>query len=176
MAAKPQRKSRIVSPSHRGRSRLRSRRPQNQRRAPLRNELLALYDRLEAYPDAAECLAALKAKGMPVAILSNGDADMLKDAIDAAKIAEHLDAVLTADAVGIFKPSPKIYQMVEERFKLNNPSEACFVSANPWDAQSAAQFGFVVARVDRFGLPDDRIPGTPDALIPDLSVLPSMLT
>ena len=51
----------------------------------------------------------------------------------------------------------------------------CFVSANTWDAQAAAQFGFQAVRVDRFGLNDDNIPGKPAALIKDLSELAAMV-
>jgi hypothetical protein len=35
----------------------------------------------------------------------------------------------------------------------------------------AAQFGFQVVRVDRFGLKDDRLPGKPAALVKDLGEL-----
>jgi 2-haloacid dehalogenase len=52
----------------------------------------------------------------------------------------------------------------------------CFVSANTWDAQAAAHFGFQVARIDRFGLKDERIPGMPNALIKSLTELPAALS
>jgi 2-haloacid dehalogenase len=51
----------------------------------------------------------------------------------------------------------------------------CFVSANTWDAQAAAHFGFQVARVDRFGLKDEHIPGAPKALVKSLTDLPAAL-
>jgi 2-haloacid dehalogenase len=62
-----------------------------------------------------------------------------------------------------------------QKLQLQDAPAVCFVSANTWDAQGAAQFGFQVLRVDRFGLKDDRIPGRPAALIKDLSELPAMV-
>ncbi len=59
--------------------------------------------------------------------------------------------------------------------QLQEAPSICFVSANSWDAQAAAQFGFQAVRVDRFGLKDDRIPGKPAAVIADLTGLAALL-
>jgi 2-haloacid dehalogenase len=58
---------------------------------------------------------------------------------------------------------------------LHDAPSICFVSANTWDAQAAAQFGFQAVRVDRFGLPDDRIPGKPAATIKSLAERAALL-
>ena len=51
----------------------------------MRGKLLAAYRTMDAYPEVREVLAALKARGEKLAILSNGDPDMLADAVRAAQ-------------------------------------------------------------------------------------------
>ena len=139
----------------------------------LREDLLALYWELPAYPDALRALALLKALGQRTAILSNGSADMLEGAVGAAGLETLLDAVLSVEAVGVFKPATAVYDMVGARFGCA-PGEVLFVSSNGWDAAFAARYGFVTAWVNRAGLPMDRLPGTPAHVLADLSPLPDL--
>src|SRR6476646_10282413 len=74
----------------------------------LRSQLLEAYRTLDAFPDARAALAALKARGLRVAILSNGTPSMLSAAVEAAGMAEYLDAVLSVDAVRQYKPRPEV--------------------------------------------------------------------
>jgi 2-haloacid dehalogenase len=140
----------------------------------LRDELMDLYLRLDAYPDAVEALRQLKAGGFATAILSNGSPAMLEAAVESAGIAGHLDHVISIEEAGIFKPDPRVYELAVRHAGMA-ANAICFVSANTWDAQAAAHFGFQVARIDRFGLKDERIPGAPKALIKSLSELPASL-
>ena len=68
--------------------------------AEVRERLLAAYRTMDAYPEVAEVLAALKKRGARLAILSNGDPDMLDDAVRAAKLGSLFDAVLSVKAAG----------------------------------------------------------------------------
>lgn len=142
----------------------------------LREALMALYLQLDAYPDARTGLGALKEAGFTTAILSNGSPEMLAAAVESAGLDDRLDAVLSIEDVGIYKPAPRVYQLAVDRLGLTAPGEICFVSANPWDAQAAAHFGCRVARVNRFGLTDDNIPGRPHTLINTLDELPTLVT
>ena len=139
----------------------------------LRARLLALYRRLPAYPEVPAMLAALKARGFATAILSNGAPAMLADAVASAGIEPLLDAVLSVEEVGVFKPAPAVYGLVARQFGTA-PSEVLFVSSNGWDAAAAADYGFVTAWVNRAGQPADRLPGTPARVLPDLSPLPDL--
>lgn len=141
----------------------------------LRDEIMALYLRLEPYPEAAAALEAVKARGKLTAILSNGSPAMLEAAVRHAGLEKLFNMVLSVEDVGIYKPSRRVYRHAMQKLQLQDAPAVCFVSANTWDAQGAAQFGFQVLRVDRFGLKDDRIPGRPAALIKDLSELPAMV-
>jgi len=141
----------------------------------LRDELMALYLKLDAYPEVKEAVAAVRQRSRQTAILSNGSPSMLDSAVRHAGLEKLFDLVLSVEDVGIYKPSRRVYRHAMQKFQLHDAPAICFVSANPWDAQAAAQFGFQVVRVDRFGLKDDRIPGRPAALIKDLMPLAAMV-
>jgi 2-haloacid dehalogenase len=120
----------------------------------LLTDVLAAYRRLDAYPEVPAMLASLQAHGIPRAILSNGEPRMLADAVRSAGIADLLDAVLSVEAVRVFKPDPRVYQLAADRFGLT-AEEVGFVSSNPWDAFGALSFGFQVYWVNRAGQPDE---------------------
>ena len=139
----------------------------------LRERLLALYWELAPFREVPMMLAKLKAQGKTCAILSNGSPDMLEGAVDSAGIGEYLDATLSVEEVGIFKPAAKVYDMVGDRFGCAR-GEVLFVSSNGWDVASAAGYGFDTAWVNRKGEPVDRMPARPRHILSDLSTLPDL--
>ena len=141
----------------------------------LKDEIMALYLKLDAYPDAKEALLMVKAKSQRTAILSNGSPSMLDSAVRSAGLEKLLDFVLSVEDVGIYKPSRRVYRLAMQKLQLHDAPSICFVSANTWDAQGAAQFGFQVVRVDRLGLKNDRIPGKPSAMIGSLTELAALI-
>lgn len=141
----------------------------------LRDELMTLYLKLDAYPDAAAALQAVRAKSKRTAILSNGSPSMLDSAVRAAGLEKSFDMVLSVEDVGIYKPSRRVYRHAMQKLQLQDAPAICFVSANSWDAQAAAQFGFQVVRLARSGGQDDRIPGKVAARIESLSELAGLL-
>ncbi len=139
----------------------------------LRERLLALYWELAAYSEVPEMLATLKTAGMQVGILSNGSPDMLAGAVESAAIGEFLDAVLSVEEVGVFKPHASVYDLVGKRFACT-ADEVLFVSSNGWDAAHAAAYGFKTAWVNRAGDPVDRLPSKPDVVLTDLTKIPEI--
>jgi len=139
----------------------------------LREVLLALYWELSAYKEVPMMLAKLKAAGKKTAILSNGSPDMLEGAVDFAGIGIYLDAVISVEDVGIFKPAPKVYELVEQQMGCSR-DEVLFVSSNGWDAACATGFGFQTAWVNRAGEPMDRLPWTPAHTLSDLTTIPEL--
>ena len=140
----------------------------------LRERLLALYWELSAYPEVPEMLAALKRAGLNTGILSNGSPDMLNGAVESAQVGQWLDAVLSVESVGVFKPAAAVYDLVEAHYGC--PRDAVlFVSSNGWDAGCAAAYGFETAWVNRLGLPRDRLPGQPQHELTDLTPIPDLV-
>lgn len=140
----------------------------------VREKLLSAYRTLDPYPEAAATLDRLRRAGVRCAILSNGNPEMLEPMVQASGLADRLEAVLSVDAVKVFKVDPRTYSMVEARCGVK-PSKVCFLSSNCWDAHGAARFGFNVVWVNRASAPDDNLPGTLATQIKDLSFLPSVL-
>ena len=140
----------------------------------LRANLMEAYLSLDAYPEVTGMLATLRAHGLRTAILSNGEPGMLDAAVEAAGLADLLDAVLSVEEVGIFKPHPSVYQLVVDRLGVA-AANVSFQSSNAWDANGAAAFGFRVAWCNRFGQGQERVPEAPDAEIATLAELPALL-
>src|ERR1700733_2809677 len=138
----------------------------------LRPKLLDAYLRLDAYADARAAVAALKARGLNTAILSNGSPRMLGAAVEASGMAGDLDAVLSVDAVRMYKPRPEVYALVTGRFGTK-PDEVIFVSSNRWDIMGAAAFGFRPLWVNRSNMPDEYAEQSPTQIVIDLSAVMS---
>jgi 2-haloacid dehalogenase len=136
----------------------------------LRARLLDAYARLEAYPDAAPALSALRAAKVRTAILSNGTPRMLASATRSAHLDGLIDEVISVEAVGLYKPHPSVYRLATDRLGLW-PAELVFVSANGWDVHGAKAAGLRVVWCNRSGAPRERLPGTPDLELSSLAGL-----
>ncbi len=142
--------------------------------APLRARLMELYLSLDAYGEVAGVLGRLKAGGVRTAILSNGSPRMLEAAVANAGLEDSLDAVLSVEEVGVFKPHPSVYRLAEERLGLP-AGRMSFQSSNAWDAHAASLFGYRVVWVNRFGQARERLPGAPDLELATLEELPAIV-
>jgi 2-haloacid dehalogenase len=140
----------------------------------LRSGLLAAYRELDAYPDAAPALAALRSAGLGTAILSNGTPEMLASAVEAGSLGPLLDAVLSVHPLRRFKPDFAVYALATERFACQ-PHQIAFVSSNAWDAYGAARFGFRAHWVNRAGGPVEYWLDELATVLPDLGALPPLL-
>ena len=134
----------------------------------LRGDLLDCYFKLDAFPDAKSVLETLKSRGDRIAILSNGTPSMLAAAVSAAGLAALLDAVLSVDAIRMFKPRSEVYALVTRHFSIA-PAEVTFVSSNRWDAMGATAFGFRTFWVNRAKAPAEYGDFPPAATAADLT-------
>ena len=99
---------------------------------------------------------------------------MLAAAVERAGLAPLLDAVISVEDVGVFKPHPAVYQRAVDL--LGVPASAiAFQSSNGWDAYAASAFGMRVVWCNRYGQPHERLPGHPDAEISTLQSLPPLI-
>lgn len=141
----------------------------------LRERLMNLYLALDAFPEVPDTLSRLKALGLKTAILSNGSPAMLEAVVGNAKIGVLLDAVLSVEEVGVYKPHPKVYQLAVDRLAVD-AKEILFLSSNAWDAYAASAFGFRVAWCNRYGQRPERLPGQPDYEMKSLAEVPALIT
>lgn len=132
--------------------------------------LLDAYRTLDAYPEVAGVLRALKDRGDATAILSNGSPDMLDAAMSASGIGELIDAALSVDELRIFKTDPRTYRLVTDRFDVA-PAEVSFQSSNRWDVAGATAFGFRTVWINRTGAPDEYADLPPGRTLKDLGGL-----
>jgi 2-haloacid dehalogenase len=140
----------------------------------LRQDLLQAYLELSTYPEVIPVLTRLREAGMQTAILTNGSPDMIEAAVNHSGIGDLLDACLSVEDVGIFKPDPRVYQHAVDRLGVA-ASSISFQSSNAWDAAGASNFGMTVVWVNRFGQRVERLPGRSDAELTDLSELPNIV-
>lgn len=117
-------------------------------------QLMNQYRHLSAFPENLDVLRALKARGVPCAILSNGDPEMLAVAVKSAGFEPYLDHVLSVHAVRRYKTDPATYALGPQALGLP-ARQILFVSSNGWDAIGATWFGYTTLWVNRAGLPLD---------------------
>jgi len=140
----------------------------------LRERLMAVYLRLALFPEVGDTLRRLRQGGMRMAILSNGSPAMLAPLVENAGIGGLLDAVISVEEAGVYKPHPKVYQLAVDR--LGVPAgEIAFLSSNGWDAHAASAFGMRVVWCNRYGQRPERLPGKPDREIASLAELPPLV-
>jgi 2-haloacid dehalogenase len=118
--------------------------PERQRR------LMEAYLTLDTFRDVRPGLEALKQQGVRLAILSNGEPNMLRAAALHAGILSLLDEIISAEEVGTFKPSPLVYNLAWTRMSLA-AGQIGFVSSNSWDIAGAGSAGLTTFWVQRAG-------------------------
>ena len=133
---------------------------------PTRAKLLNAWLAVRVYPEVPAALDALAPR--PLAVLSNGNPEMLEACLATAGVRDRFEHVLSVDELGVYKPHPSVYELAVKAFGL--PAERIlFVSSNPWDAAGARTFGLRVAWVNRMGVPFERLGATPDLVVADLA-------
>ena len=136
------------------------------------SRLMDAYLVLKAFPDVRETLIRLP--GPKLAILSNGSPIMLSAVVRHNRLDQIFDAVLSVDALRIFKPHPSVYAYAAER--LHAPAGAIgFVSSNFWDVAGATSFGFHTFWINRSGAAPDGLDCQPAAVLSGLTDLPALL-
>jgi len=118
--------------------------------------LLNQYRSLSAFPENKDVLSALKARGIPTGILSNGDPAMLQLAVKSAGLAGLLDHVISVDPIRKYKTHPDAYALGEQATGLA-ARQIAFVSCNAWDALAATWYGYQTLWVNRYHLPFEEL-------------------
>ena len=128
--------------------------------AAAEERLMNQYHHLSCFPDGKPVLQALKTRGIPAGILSNGDPQMLAVAVKSAGLDGLLTPLLSVHAVRRYKTDPAAYALGPAALQLP-ARDILFVSSNGWDALGAAWFGYTTLWVNRGGLPPEPLDTEP---------------
>jgi len=90
--------------------------------------------------------------------------------VNNAGIGGDLDAVLSVDALKMFKPRPEVYALVTDHYKCA-PGDVTFVSSNRWDVMAGTSAGFRAYWVNRAKMPDEYLDFPPLQTLADLNAL-----
>jgi len=134
--------------------------------------LMDAYLHLEPYPEVRHALNALA--DYPLAILSNGSSRMLHSVVESAKLQGVFSLIISADEAKIYKPSPRVYDLVPRKMGLDKAAIG-FVSSNYWDVAGARAYGFWTCWVNRANAPGDELGFTPDVIVNTLTELANVV-
>ena len=110
-----------------------------------RDELNAVWSKLEAWPDSVEGLSRLR-KRFVVSTLSNAGMATMVAVVKHADLP--FDSILTAELAHIYKPAPAVYQLAVDYLGYR-PAEIMMVACHKYDLAAARAFGMRTAFVAR---------------------------
>jgi 2-haloacid dehalogenase len=134
--------------------------------------LVAQIETLKPFPDVVPALHRLRAAGYRLAILSNGDRDMLQAA--GSHIGFPFDYVVSVQEAGYFKPHWKTYAKACEIIGEERAS-VLFVANHAFDCIGARAYGMRAAFVDRRKRPFGETPHQPALVVADFTELATVL-
>jgi len=135
--------------------------------------LVSQIETLKPFPDVIAALEKLRGAGYKLAVLSNGDRDMLKAA--GPHIGFAFDHVISVAEAGYFKPHWKTYAKAEEMLAADR-SSILFVANHAFDCIGAKAFGMRTAFIDRRRRPFGETPHQPDLIVADFAELAAQLS
>lgn len=121
------------------------------------------------FPDVAPALGALRAAGGSLALLTNCDRDLVAQTL--RRIGAPIDAVVTAEDAGAYKPAAAHFETFRARFRPAAGDWVHVAQSYFHDMVPAARLGLPRIWVNRLGERDD--PGLCTAVLPDLVDLPA---
>jgi 2-haloacid dehalogenase len=141
-------------------------------------ELRELQDRSKVprlYDDVVDALEELRTAGHELTIFSNSTLALLETIADQTGIRRFFSALISVDAVGVFKPAPAVY--AHAAAVLDRPiGKVWLVSGNPFDAAGAKAAGMRVVKLERQHSIRYAFAAPPDLVVSSLRELPSALT
>jgi 2-haloacid dehalogenase len=134
--------------------------------------LVAQIERLKPFTDVLDALARLRGHGFALAILSNGDRDMLAAA--RPHIGFAFDHVISVQEAGYFKPHWQTYATAQ-RIIGEERTSCLFVANHAFDCTGAKAYGMRTAFIDRRKRPFGETPHQPDLIVADFAELAAAL-
>ena len=123
--------------------------------------LMNQYASLSAFPENLPALRELKAAGLPLGILSNGNREMIEVSVRSAGMSGLFEHLLSSQSVETFKTADDLYALAPAAFGCR-AREILFVSSNCWDAIGARWYGYTSFWINRAGAPLEQLDTEPD--------------
>ena len=134
--------------------------------------LVSQIETLQPFADVVAALHGLRRAGYTLAILSNGDRDMLQAA--GPHIGFAFDHVISVQEAGYFKPHWRTYAKAQEVVGAER-SSILFVADHAFDCIGAKAYGMRAAFVNRRRRPFGETPHQPDLIVADFAELAAVL-
>lgn len=133
--------------------------------------LVGCIERLKPFPDVPEALARLRTR-YRIAVLSNGDPDMLEAARPHHGI--EFDRIISVAEANSFKPHVATYTRAAEIMGVKM-EQVLFVANHAFDCIGAKAAGMRSAFIDRRKRPFGRTPHQPDLWVDDMKSLADLM-
>ena len=130
--------------------------------------LVSRIETLKPFPDVINALKRFRIAGYKLAILSNGDKDMLETA--KSHIGFDFDETISVQEAGYFKPHWKTYAKAVDILGDERDS-ILFVANHAFDCIGAKSFGMCTAFIDRRKRPFGSEPQQPDLIVQNFEEL-----
>jgi 2-haloacid dehalogenase len=136
--------------------------------------VMAGFARLPVHLDVPSGIRALDRSGIRLVTLSNGSASVAEALLDRAGVREHVEAFLSVEDAGRWKPAAVAYGYALEQCGVD-ATDAMLVAVHPWDIDGAARAGLATAWIDRTGSPYPSYFRAPDLVARSLTELAEQL-
>lgn len=139
------------------------------------DELTEVYHRLEPFDDVRSGMEALSNAGYQLAILSNGNPELLDTLVEVTETSDLIEATISAEAIGRFKPAAELYEHAANR--LDTPIETiAHVGAGWGDIMGCIHAGMQGVWLNRRADPWPGFDGEPDAVADSMADVVGLLT
>jgi len=102
--------------------------------------VIEAFAELPLHPDVRPAFERVREAGLRLALLTNGSERATRKAFARAGLERMLDAVISVDEIGHFKPAAEVYLHAAKRLRVR-PSRLALIATHQWDVQGAQRTG-----------------------------------
>ena len=106
---------------------------------------------MRLFPETRAFLDALRARGLPLALVTNGDAVQQRDKIERHDLARYFDAILIEGEFGCGKPEERVYREALRRLGVGSEGAWMVGDHLEWDVLAPQRLGLTGVWIDRDG-------------------------
>ena len=102
------------------------------------------------FPDAIDVLLSLRARGLRLGLLTNGNEEQQLTKLEVIGLTEHFDVVCISEAIGVQKPDVGAFYSLARLLDVE-PRQCLFIGDNPeHDIDGATETGMRAALIERY--------------------------